>query len=705
MIKLATKGKHSVSRFILPFSPLSFFVKGSCRCFDSTRGRCCFSSIATLAMPKQQVSLLSFFGGGQQRKKKRRPSISGTDDVDDQSESSGNVGASSSSLPHVIYGSEFTTCSPNDSSNDFSADKLCEDVADSNNNDDHHHQITLSSSPNVIIQKKRKVVNHDIIHVKSEYELLRERNIARNNARLESLGLLPAFVNDSSSISDVRPKKKRRGLEMSKTTTSMTNNLPTRKSTRLTGQQPSLELREENIDEVNDALLEKKSTMTKTLYEEEEFTVSPLVAYQIYGKVDDDTIGTCRGKDAMDSNNIDNLIGGEMQQLVPTGTRLVTPTGLNAIYSLQFYNTMNNDTDNVSMNKSSWLVGAGKSGIIALWNTNTTNIDCKKNNDDENNDSCQYIDPVITWKGHGGRWIADARFHPTQQQHSPSSLSAPGRLLTAGNDGTVCYWDLTSTSIKTGMPRLLCQSTKMLHTSGIFSMDVIPSSGGDGDVWIGTGSKDKSIAISTLGRLNEGRPLWSCRNFHSAKVSSVCFSTSDMVNPLIASASDDGLVAVHDARIDGGGSNNNGVVARLEGTHYKPHSIVWKPNSDRDFVTAGLDEMIKLWDLRNTISPIVTYHGHVPVGAGRKLKRIHRPTFFNTSSSDSFILSGGENSHAISLFQLKNRGLHDSCTMLQPVFSRGKLPLDVGDVGSVATYGKHVAIATEGGEVLLLSQQ
>ena len=645
-------------------------------------------------MPKQQASLLSFFGGGQQqRKKKRRPSISGTDDVDDHSESIGNVGASS----HVIDRIEYTPCSSANSFNDFSVEQQSEDVADSNNDDDHH-QITLSSSP-----KKRKVVNHDNnnIHIKSEYELLRERNIARNTARLESLGLLPAFVNSSS---DVRPKKKRRGMDnIAAQTTTMTYNLPTRKSTRLTGQQPSLELREENINELNDAVLEKKSTMTKTLYEEEEFTVSPLVAYQIYGKVDDDTIGSCRRNDDTNNNNIDNVIGGEMQQLVPTGTRLVTPTGLNAIYSLQFYNTMNNDTDNVSMNKSSWLVGAGKSGIIALWNTNTTNIDCKKNNDDENYDSCQYIDPVITWKGHGGRWIADARFHPTQQPNSPSSLSAPGRLLTAGNDGTVCYWDLTSTSIKTGMPRLLCQSTKMLHKSGIFSMDVIPSSGGDGDVWIGTGSKDKSIAISTLGRLNEGRPLWSS-NFHSAKVSSVCFSTSDMVNPLIASASDDGLVAVHDARKTGGGSNSNGVVARLEGTHYKPHYIVWK-HSDRDFVTAGLDEMIKLWDLRNTTSPIVTYHGHVPVGAGRKLKRIHRPTFLNTSSSDSFILSGGENSHAISLFQLKNRGLHDSCSMLQPVFSRGKLPLDVGDVGSVATYGKHVAIATEGGEVLLLSQQ
>ena len=299
-------------------------------------------------MPKQQVSLLSFFGGGQ-RHTKRRPSISGgSDDDNDQSEKgSGNVVVGASSLPHVIDSVEITPCSPNNSSSDSSAKQRSEDVAESSNANDNDPHTPLSSSPNinVIIQKKRKVVNQDpynSIHIKSEYELLRERNIARNNARLVSLGLLPSVVvNDSSSSSDTRPRKKRRRMDMPpKTTTTMTNNLPTRKSTRLTGQQPSsFELRED-IDGVNNALVEKKSTMTVTKYEEEEFTVSPLVAYQIRppnGKVEGvDMIGSCRRNDDADNNNIDNAIGGEMQQLVPTGTRLVTPTGLNAIYSLQF---------------------------------------------------------------------------------------------------------------------------------------------------------------------------------------------------------------------------------------------------------------------------------------------------------------------------------------------------------------------------------
>ena len=144
------------------------------------------------------------------------------------------------------------------------------------------------------------------------------------------------------------------------------------------------------------------------------------------------------------------------------------------------------------------------------------------------------------------------------------------------------------------------------------------------------------------------------------------------------------------------------------------------------YKTAGLDEIIKLWDLRNTSSPLASYHGHVPGNGNRKLKRIHRPTFLSSAVSSSstveessFILSGGEGSHAISMFQLgeqvarggrRSDNHHasetkssDESMLLQSVFSRGTLPDDVGDIGSLAVQGRDVAVAVEGGEVLLLS--
>jgi hypothetical protein len=63
--------------------------------------------------------------------------------------------------------------------------------------------------------------------------------------------------------------------------------------------------------------------------------------------------------------------------------------------------------------------------------------------------------------------------------------------------------------------------------------------------------------------------------------------------PLVASASDDGLVAVHDVRLDGvrgggGSGNGNGVAAKLEGAHFRPHSAIWMPGSEGVFATGGI---------------------------------------------------------------------------------------------------------------------
>ena len=240
------------------------------------------------------------------------------------------------------------------------------------------------------------------------------------------------------------------------------------------------------------------------------------------------------------------------------------------------------------------MVGAGKAGLIALWDCSKRNHHHSLEEEEEEEEGDKYIDPVISWRGHGGRWIADARFIPpppssTCSSNNSSNNNVPSRLLTAGNDGTICHWDLTLTSEKTGVPKLLEQSSKVLHgKSGIFSMDVCTTSGDSGSCIdaggacnIVTGSKDKSLAITTLDRLANG-PIWRS-TFHSAKVGCVCFSSSKRNHPLIASASDDGYVAVHDSRLDG--TRGGGSVATLEDAHVKPHSVVWKDDSDSIFMT------------------------------------------------------------------------------------------------------------------------
>ena len=414
---------------------------------------------------------------------------------------------------------------------------------------------------------------------KSPYEILREKNIERNNARLAALGLLVGISThqQSGSSNDSKKKKKKRKKASSKKATATTS-IPTRRSGRLkkpvvTNSGTALEVQHDNSVLVSSNSNEK---MGMELEEEEEiFTVSPLIEYQM-------TSSSTNVKESTYTND-KTKDGTSISTLVPTGPRLNPPSGLNAIYSLQFHpqswdNNVNNQ--NGSSSSSSWLAGAGKSGLIALW-------DCSKHNNDESGGS--YIDPVLSWKGHSGRWIADARFVPPlissiSSNSISSSSTIPSRLLTAGNDGSVCYWDLTLTS-STGVPKLLEQSTKMLHGSGIFSMDVsIPSSSTASSPYIVTGSKDKSIAVTTLDQLSN-EPIWRS-NYHSAKVGCVSFSASSN-NPLIASASDDGCVAIHDARLNGmkGSTSSGSTVAVLEDAHVKPHSAVWQPGSDTIFMT------------------------------------------------------------------------------------------------------------------------
>lgn len=625
---------------------------------------------------------------------------------------------------------------------------------------------------------------------KSAYELLREQNIARNNARLLALGLVTRDNTHSSSNLNGPNRnnkqhtvvKRKKASGASSKTSTLDTTLPKRRSSRLrkpvvTENGTVLEV--VHHDDTHPSTTSKASNAcNENVVEAEEFTVSPLIEYQMgtatdeakTGKNDESTLST-KSNDCTDPavQTESNDKVKTITTLIPSGPRLNPPSGLNAIYSLHFHPstwgadnaaTIQSTTGNCNnaTNCNSWLVGAGKSGLIALW-------DCSRKPDDVDVDDREeggggyYIEPVISWKGHGGRWIADARFVPPP----PSSLGTalgngrvPSRLLTAGNNGTVCYWDLTSTSTKTGVPKLLQESGKSLHSSGIFSMDFKSSCGAsDSGGYIVTGSKDKTLAVSTIDTLTNG-PLWRS-NFHRAKVGCVSFSSS-ISNTLIASASDDGMVGIHDARLNGmtnGDRGSNGVVAKLEDAHAKPHSAVWMPDSDSAFMTgeyqfiimiyawqgilaidrtntttlcilspyliipisypkAGLDEVIKLWDLRNTSSPIASYHGHVPC-TGKRLKRIHRPTFlkpFSSKEESAFILSGGEGSHAISMFQVQNRAstINNSSTDTKEggegvLFSRGKLPIDVGDIGSLAVHGRNnnVAVAVEGGEVLLLT--
>mmetsp|Transcript_22332 Transcript_22332/g.45205 ORF Transcript_22332/g.45205 Transcript_22332/m.45205 type:complete len:109 (+) Transcript_22332:54-380(+) len=93
----------------------------------------------------------------------------------------------------------------------------------------------------------------------------------------------------------------------------------------------------------------------------------------------------------------------EVKSLRPIGHRLLPPHRLGAIYSLKFYSSQEtcNRVEQSRMNET-WLFGAGKGGIVSLW-------DCYASPPDS---GVEKIEAVISWKAHGGHWVSDVRFIP-----------------------------------------------------------------------------------------------------------------------------------------------------------------------------------------------------------------------------------------------------------------------------------------------------
>lgn len=364
----------------------------------------------------------------------------------------------------------------------------------------------------------------------SDYELLRQRNIERNNARLASLGLLT--TTQSFQASEQKKKKPRR--KTPRRTPKAPPSMPTRRSTRMRRSVLDSPNHHYGVLSKNTTAEESRPLLCEEIEPEETYTVSPLLQYGMRTDV------TNAISSVESPTEEEKALGNS--SLRPMGPRLVPPKGLKAIYSLDFQPMSSHRT---------WLVGAGKAGIVALW-------DCSSSTETE-------IDPVLTWKAHSGRWIAEARF-----LQSGMATSSPSRLITAANDGKVCLWDLSTVSTQSGVPRLLSQSDANLHTSGIFVMDVLAmGTNKNSDIKIATGSKDKTIALSVLGESHEFCPLWRS-NLHTAKVGGVRLHPSR--NSILASASDDNLVCIHDYQC---GEKKSGL--KLENVHNRPHSVVWDP--------------------------------------------------------------------------------------------------------------------------------
>lgn len=563
-----------------------------------------------------------------------------------------------------------------------------------------------------------KKQDDDTPYQPSEYELLRLKNIARNEARLRELGLLSTNKSNSYSLSTPKIKKRKPLQDKSN---KVILDIPPRRSARL-----SNNIGQQSIPSSSLVIKDDNLPIITPNNKEDDAQYVPLLQCKA-GKQNETSIASL-------STNCTDGIGPMMwltEEKVPSiqsiQSKLVPPSGLTAIYSLQFspscyHHTSTTSKDDVT--PSSFLVGAGKSGIIALWDLQKSNRHpplCQNKNNNNFDDNTGYyeaaaaIDPVLSWKAHSGRWISSAFFIAPNTYSSTSSTSinsgtilpSPQQLMTAGNDGHVCVWDISTVHCSTGVPRLNYQSGNDLHTSGIFSMDVLmlnqSSSSQPIITGVCTGSKDKTVALSEFTPTEALRTTWRS-NYHTSKVGAVRIQPGRERVTLIASASDDGNVAIHDIR-------TSTIAASIPNAHNKPHSVEWSPSessSNHQFITAGLDDTIHLFDLRNLSKPIRYFRGHVSSSL-QKVKSIHRPVLSRCTSSSGnnnrYLITGGEGTRSLFIYscEFSAEAPVEIEEQTQHLLRQGLLPQGCGDAGSIAIQDNQVCVSTASGDILLLA--
>ncbi|KFM25293.1 hypothetical protein F751_3973 [Auxenochlorella protothecoides] len=133
------------------------------------------------------------------------------------------------------------------------------------------------------------------------------------------------------------------------------------------------------------------------------------------------------------------------------------------------------------------VVAGGKGGVVALWGLRSR-------------DACRVeaVPALLQASLHRG-WVADVQFWdpPGRDMHA---ASVPW-LVSAGNDGAVCLWDLGQTQaggwergseVQSASPRRLAAAPPDLHSgAGVFSLHAAASA-------CLTGAKDGSVAVCAL---------------------------------------------------------------------------------------------------------------------------------------------------------------------------------------------------------------
>eukprot|EP00904_Undaria_pinnatifida_P008596 jgi/Undpi1/4867/HiC_scaffold_19.g08220.m1 len=484
----------------------------------------------------------------------------------------------------------------------------------------------------------------------SEYELKRLERIKKNQAFMATLGLdsarpvAPLSATASAHGGGASKSRKRKSKPLSRAR-ERAPAVPVRRSARARGAE-AVDYSEDKqaIFATSLAPSRKPEPEPEPVLEETDFDDSTVLKY-LCGQVG----GSGGGDGATSTKTATEGAGRVVSLRVLDPRRPLSASGLSTIYTMHFCRGGAAGGGGRGGNRRtavpSLLAAGGKGGVVALFSTQRSqdneaaeNAELEEEEEDERT--------LMNFKAHKG-WVSAVRFLNSGDGGGGGgggdAYFAGCRLLSSANDSVVKLWDTAKQH--RGSPRLLCTADDLHPTrKGIFSMDSYGTR-------VATGSKDTTVAVASVTPtgMSFDRVLGDCggsQAFHEKVVKGVSLRDESTV----ASCGDDSNVRVSDLR----SPSFFGVSHRLDGVHSGPcHSVRWHPRDANLLLTAGLDSTVKLHDLRRLDAPLHVFRGHCPYALPRP-RAIHRPEFFPAGRGGFNIITCGERSEKLSMYDAAN---------------------------------------------------
>lgn len=230
------------------------------------------------------------------------------------------------------------------------------------------------------------------------------------------------------------------------------------------------------------------------------------------------------------------------------------------------------------------------------------------------------IEPLLAFRAHQ-RWLSCAKFL------SAGAGGSGVRLLTSADDGLVKLWDVERSAQQQRQ-----QTAKLLATSacghsggkGIFGLDERCGE-------LVSGSKDRSVCVTRLTPVGELAPLHRYCDLHDSVVKSVSWQhqQQQQASPCIfASGGQDRRLCVKDTRNGFGASCSRPELVVAEAHTKGVHTVLWCPHAGGEhwLLSAGHDGMVHLFDTRslgNSSSnsnnePVYTFREHWAAGSAAR---------------------------------------------------------------------------------------